>query len=368
MMYSEREAPPRHLVHVFPSFAVGGSQSRFLQLVKNGPDRYHHTVLSLDGATEMQSRISPELPVTVVHPALDKSSGLRSWLHCRNYLRQFRPDMLVTYNWGAMDWCLSNRIAPLARHVHIEDGFGPEERKSQLRRRVWGRRLALSGSNSMVVVPSQSLARLARESWKIPSANLRYVPNGVDCARFQGASERAPGPLVIGTVAALRPEKNLARLIRLFDAFVTRRPQSQLVIVGDGPERQKLEALAAATGRGDRILFTGATLTPEREFARFDIFALSSDTEQMPLSVLEAMASGLPILSFDVGDVGAMVAEENHSQAAIPLANDDAFLRHMGELAERGPLRRRLGMANRERARTMFDQQLMLQRYFELFG
>jgi glycosyltransferase involved in cell wall biosynthesis len=304
----------------------------------------------------------------VVRPALDKTSGLRSWLRCRTYLRQFRPDMLVTYNWGAMDWCISNRIAPLARHVHIEDGFGPEERQSQLRRRVWGRRLALSGNNSVVVVPSQSLARLARESWKIPSTNLRYVPNGVDCARFQGGMERASGPLVIGTVAALRPEKNLARLIRLFGAFAAQRPQSQLVIVGDGPERRKLEQLAVAGGHGDRILFTGATAAPERELTRFDIFALSSDTEQMPLSVLEAMASGLPVLSFDVGDVGAMVAEENQSQAAIPLADDDAFLRHMGDLADSEALRGRLGRANQARARTVFDQQLMLQRYFELFG
>ncbi|MBW8707685.1 MAG: glycosyltransferase [Alphaproteobacteria bacterium] len=182
-----------------------------MQLVKGAGERYRHTVLSLDGRIEMSDHLPNGSAVAVITPAIQKGFGLGTWAHCRRQLRQLRPDLLVTYNWGSMDWCLSNYFVPLARHLHIEDGFGPEEKSRQLRRRVWTRRLALTGANSIVVVPSRSLERLAREDWKIPESNLRYIPNGVDCLRF-GSFPRVQQegrPLVVGTVSTIRLEKNL---------------------------------------------------------------------------------------------------------------------------------------------------------------
>src|SRR5437764_4374741 len=124
----------KHLVHVFPGFSMGGSQSRFVQLVKGAGERYRHTVLSLDGRIEMAGHLPNGSAVDVITPPIQKGSGLGTWAHCRRQLRQLKPDLLVTYNWGSMDWCLSNYFAPLARHLHIEDGFGPEENSRQLRR------------------------------------------------------------------------------------------------------------------------------------------------------------------------------------------------------------------------------------------
>ena len=112
---------------------------------------------------------------------------------------------------------------------------------------------------------------------------------------------------VIGTVAALREEKNISRLMHAFAML----PAGRLVIVGDGPQRPALEALAASLGVAERVCFAGHHLDTAAFYAQFDIFALSSDTEQMPLSVIEAMASGLPVVSTDVGDVRLMVASEN---------------------------------------------------------
>ena len=116
--------------------------------------------------------------------------------------------------------------------------------------------------------------------------------------------------MVIGTVAALRAEKNIARLIRALARLPAAAP-ARLVIVGDGPERAALEALAVAEGVGGRVEFAGHCADPAPLYAGFDIFALSSDTEQMPLSVLEAMASGLPVAATDVGDVAAMLDAAN---------------------------------------------------------
>lgn len=361
---------PRHLVHVFPSFARGGSQTRFGQLVLAHGRRYRHTVISLDGNLDMAGALPADAPVECRVPPFDKAVGLRNVPRFRRTLQDLKPDLLVTYNWGSIEWCLANRWRPLSPHVHIEDGFGPEETHRQLLRRVMLRRVALSGKHTRIVLPSRQLERIAREEWRLPQARILYVPNGVDCARFEAAAAAhagRSGSQVIGTVATLRAEKNLGRLIRTFAALAPERPDSRLVIVGGGTERDALEAQAHATGLGARIVFTGPTAEPERALAEMDVFALSSDTEQMPLSILEAMAAAMPIASLAVGDVADMVAEENR-RYVVPRADEAAFRAALLALLGDPALRRRLGAANRTVALERFDHRLMVQRYAEIFG
>ena len=142
----------------------------------------------------------------------------------------------------------------------------------------------------------------------------------------------------------------------------------KLVIVGDGAEREALQQAAARSAYADHIVFAGATSTPEDFLATMDIFALTSDTEQMPLSVLEAMAAGLPVLSFNVGDLPCMVARENVAMVSIPLADGDAYTENLLHLANDADLRARIGAANRKAAETQFDEQTMAVAYAELFG
>jgi glycosyltransferase involved in cell wall biosynthesis len=362
--------PPLHLVHVFPTFAVGGSQIRFGQLAAAHGARYRHTVLALDGVIDMKPRLAEGVSVETLVPDLGKASGLGSLLQRRRYLALLKPDRLVTYNWGAMDWCLANRLRPLAPHIHLEDGFGPEEKSRQFARRIWLRRFALSGGHTRVAVPSRNLAHIAADIWRLPARAIHFIPNGIDFARFAAASTRPSATAVtVGTIATLRREKNLARLIRAFaDAADARPPGAlRLVIVGDGPERAALEQIARDTGRGD-IVFAGATRTPEAHLAGFDIFALSSDTEQMPLSVLEAMAARLPVLSFAVGDVPDMVAEQNRVFVSAALADEASFRDHLDQLIGSADLRARLGEANQARAKAQYDERLMAERYAALFG
>jgi glycosyltransferase involved in cell wall biosynthesis len=247
-------------------------------------------------------------------------------------------------------------------HVHMEDGFGPEEADRQLPRRVWTRRLFLRGST--VVLPSRKLFGIASGVWRLPAQRLIYVPNGVDCSRFQSGGVAQPGEPVIGTVAALRAEKNLARLIDAFAKVAERRP-ARLVIVGDGPEMAGLRQKVDGLGLADRVTFAGNRRDPEVLLPTFSVFALSSDTEQMPLSVLEAMAAGLPLAATDVGDVRTMVSPEN---APFVVAKDaNALAGAIDALLERPDTAASVGAANARKARAEFDQSLMFAAYGRLF-
>jgi glycosyltransferase involved in cell wall biosynthesis len=199
---------------------------------------------------------------------------------------------------------------------------------------------------------------------------VRYLPNGIDLARFAGAHDpdlrggfAGAGP-VIGTVAALRPEKNLGRLLRAFRA-VTEGAPARLVIVGDGPERSGLEQLAAELGLADRVTFAGHSAEPAPFYRAFDLFALSSDTEQMPLSLIEAMAAGLPVAATDVGDVRAMLAPENAPFVAPP--DDAEFTAALAGLLAAPGRWSAIGAANLARARAAFDQERMFAAYAALF-
>jgi glycosyltransferase involved in cell wall biosynthesis len=219
-----------------------------------------------------------------------------------------------------------------------------------------------------VIVPSRTLQRIATEVWKLPPHVVQYLPNGVDLNRFavgpRTSNQTAP---VIGTVAALRPEKNLGRLIRAF-AMVVRKHSAttpRLVIVGDGPERASLTALAAQQGIAEFTTFTGHRDDTPSLYAGFDLFALTSDTEQMPLSVIEAMASGLPVVATDVGDVRTMLATEN---ARFLAARDDAAIAGVLTALLASPDKRaQLGAANRAKAERAFDQAAMFDAWHALW-
>ncbi|MCS6854966.1 MAG: glycosyltransferase family 4 protein [Elioraea sp.] len=354
---------PPLMLSVFPTFAVGGAQVRFVRLVAAFGASWRHAIVAMDGVRECAERLPRELSVAFPAVPVVKGDTVGNVRRFRSLLRALRPDLLVTHNWGSIEWAMAN-LVPLARHVHIEDGFGPEERARQLPRRVWTRRLVLR--RATVVLPSRTLERIAREVWRLPAARVLYLPNGIDLARFV---PRGPSPLpaetVIGTVAVLRAEKNLARLLRAVARARARRPV-RLEIVGDGPERPHLERLARELSIAEAVTFHGRQADPAPFYRRFDLVALSSDTEQMPMCVLEAMACGIPVVSTDVGDVRSMVASEN--MPLIVPKDEEALAEAIFRVLDDDTLRRRVGAANRAKAEAEFDERVMIERYRQVFA
>jgi glycosyltransferase involved in cell wall biosynthesis len=316
-----------------------------------GP-RFEHTLIALDGNVGALEAVEPSVHLALAPAPPGKGSPLYG-LAWRSTVRQVAPDLLVTYGWGAIDAIIGQLGRRACSILHYESGFLADEARALKWRRVAARRLLLRTIFATVVV-SETLLDIALRRYRLPRSKVAFIPNGVDAVRFTPSRDlawrRARGvpddALLIGTVCGLRPEKNLGLLLRAFAA--ARLQDGWLALVGDGPCRADLERLATSVGLARRVLFTGHTREPERAFAAFDVFALSSATEQMPNALLQAMACGLPAVCTDVGDchkmlggVGfpAIVARDDESGLAAALAT----------LGRQPGLRAALGTANRAR-------------------
>ncbi|WP_022682719.1 glycosyltransferase family 4 protein [Sphingobium bisphenolivorans] len=369
---AEADRRPPRLLHVHGSFSLGGKEARAVRLMNLWGKRAHHSIVSaapqlmsardaIDPAIEVEF---PDPPPMAGKPALGRYKAIAQ------FLSGF--DLILSYNWGAMDAVMAHRLHQkslrLPPLIHHEDGFNADEANGLKARRNLYRRLALRRVEALVV-PSIQLEHLARKTWRQPASKVHLIRNGIDTARYAEtpASDaipglgRTPGKLVVGTLAGLRPVKNIPRLVR---AVAAHRDRLQLVVVGEGPERNAIFAEAQANGLDD-ICMVGFLSEPWRFIGLFDIFALSSDSEQFPISLVEAMAAGLPIASTDVGDVATMVAPENRP---FVVPDEPALADALGALAADPALRNRLGEANRHRARRDFTEEAMVAAYSALYG
>ena len=362
-----------HVVHVFPAFSTGGPEVRTCTLINALGDEFRHTVVSLNGDTTGASRLARPDRIRQAMP--DVALGPTTLLAFGRQLRHLSPELLITYGWGGTDALFAALLQRIKPVLHIEDGFLPDEAQGQKPARLMARSLAFRVPRSLIV-PSRTLERIATGTWRLPASSVRFIPNGIDLARFAPATAETRAqsratlgiPMtstVIGTVAMLRPDKNHARMLRAFST-ASSGLDAWLVFVGAGECRSDLEALAQSLGCGDRVVFTGAVTDPAACYQAFDAFALSSDTEQMPLSVLEAMATGLVVMSTDVGDVRDMLGDEAAGVIA-PLDADDAYADIMRALLTNPELRRSAGAGNRRRVVEQFGQDVMVGRYRDIF-
>lgn len=371
---SDRVAPPRliqpdarkvdapHLLHIFPSFAVGGAQMRFTTLARAFGQEFRHTVVALRDEHQAAALLSDDAPVSFAAPpaaSLPLATRMRGF---RALLKRLKPDLLLTYNWGSIEVALANLGE--VPHLHQEDGFGPDEAHRQLPRRVWGRRVALARSD--VVVPSLTLQNIAIQTWKLNAQRVHYVPNGIAPLDAYATSldEAAPGlPADLPRIAwagGLRAEKNLLRLLQ---AFAPIKDQAVLLLIGDGPDRAAVLKEADRLALGSSLRLLGPRTDVRDLLMQCQVLALSSDTEQMPIVVLEAMDAGLPVASCDVGDVRHMVAPENRAFVAAP----EALAAALQTLVADPALRASVGEANRARLRRIFCETKMVDAYRALF-
>jgi L-malate glycosyltransferase len=398
---------PARILHLHSTFNLGGKEARAVQLMHHFGREANHVILSsvpdaMGARSEIKPAINVEFPGDAA-PALYGKPAPARYVRLARYMQQF--DLVLSYNWGSMDGVMAHRLLSpfmqLPPLIHHEDGFNEDEIEKLNWKRNSFRKQALKGAYALVV-PSQKLRGIAIRHWGFPPSpsgdgtgvgavritqrpptiptptpprkrrGLVFIPNGIDIARYQKQPlansfpglERKPGDIVVGTIAGLRAIKNLPRLVR---AVAAAGPHVCLAIAGEGPERAAIMAEAERLGMADRLVMPGFLTEPARYIGHFDIFALSSDSEQFPISLVEAMAAGLPALSTDVGDVRNMVSHANRP-FVVAKADDAGFAAALQRLASDGALRAEIGEANRSLAIAHNDEVTMFARYRQLYG
>jgi glycosyltransferase involved in cell wall biosynthesis len=381
----------RHLLHLFSTFTAGGPQVRTATIVKALDASFRHTIVGLDGDFSCRARLEGHPRVSYADPPRKSRLGAYS-LRLGSLVARTRPDLVLTYNWGAIEALLGARLRGFRRLIHGEDGFGPDESGGQHARRIWFRRLVLPLA-SRVVVPSRVLLRHLEATWHVSEAKRRLIPNGVDLEHYVPESGEMSGArqesraairatwrvgaddLVVGTVARFRKEKGVELLVRAFAEIVSGRvavpgetsgARMKLVLVGDGPEEASLRALVGEFDLGSRVVFAGAMADARDAYRGFDVFAISSHTEQMPIALVEAMGCALPVASCDVGDVASMVSAGNR-ELVVAGREPRVLAAAVGRLLGDAPLRERLGRANRDKALSEYRVETMVERYRALY-
>jgi len=366
--------PPK-ILHCHSTFAAGGKELRSVQLINAFGASAQHTIISGEpGQTAAASHISRGLRVTFPKdfPSLSGRPSPGRLVAIAQALKPF--DLVLTYNWGAMDVVMAHTVfGPtynLPPLIHHEDGFNEDEIDRLKWSRNWYRRIALSRADRLVV-PSQKLEKIALTAWRQAPAMIERIANGIDVEKFAKAADpsalrvvKRKGEFWVGTLAGLRPVKQLPMMVR---AFAQLPEKWQLVILGDGPEKTTIAETAAELDISHRVHLPGPVQDPHKVVGLFDIFALSSQSEQFPISVVEAMAAGLPVASPDVGDIRDMVSSENRPLIAVP-GDANALGGVLSELARDPELRSRLGQANQNKARANFDQKDMIEHYRSLYA
>ncbi|WP_245806104.1 glycosyltransferase [Erythrobacter donghaensis] len=362
------------ILHCHSTFAAGGKEVRCARLMNGWGDRLEHTIVSAEPeAMGAAALIAPDVPVSIPDdfPAMKGKPTPARLARLARALKGY--DLVCTYNWGAMDVVMAHRLFAgpqgLPPLVHHEDGFNEDEAERLNPARNLYRRAALAGA-ACLIVPSTGLEAIAREAWHQPPARLRRIPNGIDTAAFAASPDPAALPIRkgegefwVGTLAGLRAVKRLPDLVAAFEALP---PEWHLVMCGEGPERGAILTEVEALGLAARVHLPG-NVDPARAVGLFDIFALSSASEQFPLSVVEAMAAGLPVAATDVGDIRAILAPDN--AAVLTPANDPQSLgKTLAALAADPALRARLGAENRARAAAHFDIAAMRAAYEDAYS
>jgi sugar transferase (PEP-CTERM/EpsH1 system associated) len=359
--------PPPLIVHIIFRLDFGGLENGLVNLVNNLPrDRYRHVIICLAGFNPVfRARIqNPDVEVISLdkHPGKDPGAYLRLW----RLLRRLRPAIVHTRNLGTVDLQWVAWAAGVPHRVHGEHGWEASDPRGLDPKGLRIRR-ACRPVIQRYVPMSQDIARWLGKHVGVEVKRMRQIYSGVDTGRF-GPSPSAVGTasLTLGTVGRFDPIKNQGALLTAFARLAPRFPNLRLTIVGDGSLKAALQAQAASLGLADRVTFTGARSDTPDLLRGFDVFVLPSLNEGVSNTILEAMATGLPVVAGRVGGNPELVVDDVTGRLydpGGPAALEQALLPYLTDPA----LREAHGAAARRRVVQYFRLEAMVQRYLDLY-
>ena len=368
---SLRDAAARpRIVQVIPSLRVGGLESVALRLVQHLVPLAEQSVVTPTGSGPLAGRVPAGVSVFPMGDAHrpDRWNAVRM----ARLFRRLRPDIVHTRNWTCIDAIIGARLAGVPAVIHGEHGREAADPEGRNRRRQQIRRL-LSPFVSEFVTVSRDLARWLVEQVRIPARKVRTIYNGVDTERYapgdRAAARRTLGiPAdwsVAGTVGRLDPVKDQIGLLRAFAR--ANKGRHALVIAGDGPARPQLESTVRELGLRDSVRLLGERDDVPLVLRALDVFVLSSIGEGISNAILEAMASGLPVIATGVGGNVELVRDGLTGCLIEPRRPEllaDALTAYFDDPARAAAH----GAAGRSRAAEEFGLERMLAGYVALYG
>jgi len=362
---------PLVVAHVVRSLEVGGLENGVVNVANAGASDIRHVIVCLRRVGALRARLA----VNVDLVSLDRGEGhdVMGFVRLVRLLRRLGPVIVHSRNWTAFDAIPAARLAGVPLIVHGEHGRDIVDPEGRNHRRNRLRRLFAPLVDRMVTV-SDDLRRWLVDRVRIPTRKVMTIHNGVDVRRFRPgeptAARAALGlpidSLVVGTVGRLDPVKGQADLLRAFSRVRGHNRRAILVVVGDGPCRDELIALSASLGLAGHVHLLGERHDIPRILQALDTFVLPSIAEGISNTLLEAMASGLPVVATRVGGNPELV-DDGVSGILVPPRDQEALAEAVGAYLRDPGLRALHGASARQRTVACFSLERMTSSYLALY-
>ncbi len=369
---------PPLVVHVIYRLAVGGLENGLVNLINRMPaERYRHAIVCIDDYTDFRERIQrKDVEVYALHkrPGTDLGAYVRFW----RLMRRLRPSIVHTRNLGALEFQFPAWLAGVRHRVQGEHGRDTGDLQGTNLKYLLFRKF-MRPLVSRYIALSQDLANWLETSAGAAPQKISQIYNGVDTEQFFSIKHRLPLPvehfspkdgIVIGTIGRMQSEKDQLTLVRAFitllDTVEKGRERLRLVLIGDGPLREQAQALLREAKAEHLAWLPGARNDAPKMMQALDIFVLPSLIEGVSNTILEAMATGLPVVATAVGGNPELVCQ-GETGVTIPAEDEIAMSQAIQRYIDAPELRRIHGKAGRLRVEKIFSMASMVSGYLRVY-
>jgi sugar transferase (PEP-CTERM/EpsH1 system associated) len=367
--------PPIRILHVVDSLGRGGLENGLVNLIRGlDPGRFEHVVCAVKQLGDNAERLPADRVQIICLGQTQSGSRLTRLI---STIAKYQPDIVHSRNWPAIEGVLAGRWRRVRGVIHSEHGLDDQSSVGEPWRRLCFRRVAYQLAHRVVSVSSQ-LAQLHARRTGFPAQRISVIHNGVNGVGFRPdpaireATRRelgfAEGELCIGCVGNLLPVKDHLTVLRAFGEIAGRTEgrKWRLVIAGEGPERPRLESFLNQNRvwKG-RVELLGLSSRIPQLLNALDIYVLSSLTEGISNSLLEAMATGLPVIATDTGGNPEVV--NGDSGLLFDPGDFHRLAEHLLALESQPDFRLELGRKSRQRVLGSFSIEAMVQQYGQLY-
>ena len=379
--YPESKKEPRPTVmHIVYSFAVGGLENGVVNLINRmDPALFRHMVVALTKCDDEFCRRIHHPDVAFLSLNKKPGQGYKIYPLLFRLFQKFRPTILHTRNFAALETSVPAFAARVPIRIHGEHGWDVNDPGGTNLRYSRVRRIYRPFVHHFVAL-SEQIADYLKNKVGVRPARLTRICNGVDTLRFYPRNEERnilddspfndPNLIIMGTAGRLQTIKDQITLVQAFSEARRRSVDGldklRLIIVGDGPLREKIEREIAAHDLGAYVWLSGERSDVPLLMRSFDFFVLPSRAEGISNVILEAMASGLAVIATDVGGNKELVSEEKTGMI-VPATDPVSMASVITRLASDASLRRQLGKAARIQAEDNFSLDNMVEKYSNLY-